>query len=398
MKVLVINAGSSSLKYQVIDMADEHLLVKGQVERIGIDGTHFKQKVTASGKVIDYVKDMADHTQAIEAVMAALIDKEAGAIESLDEISAIGHRVLHGGEVFKASALVTDESMKQLEALVPLGPLHMPPNLSGIRACQKIMPGKPNVAVFDTSFHQTMPPKAYMYPIPVDYYKRLKVRRYGFHGTSHRFISGEAPKYIGKDPKDCKFIVCHLGNGSSLSAVVGGKCVDTSMGLTPLEGIMMGTRSGDVDPAVLEFIMDNDGIDIHEMLDILNKKSGYAGLSVSSDMRDVQNAAADGDEQARIALDVWAYRLVKYIGGYIAAMNGTDAIIFTAGIGENDQIARKDICDNFAYMGVEIDDVKNVRGAVGEISTPNSKIKVLVIPTNEELPIARDTKEIVEAL
>ena len=398
MKVLVINAGSSSLKFQVIDMDNEEVLAKGLVERIGISGTHLKQTVTATGKVIDYVRDMADHTEAISAVMDALTDKEAGVVSSLDEISAIGHRVLHGGETFKQSVLVTDETMKGMEALVPLGPLHMPANLSGIRACQKVMPGKPNVAVFDTAFHQTMPPKAFMYAIPVDYYKRLKVRRYGFHGTSHRFIAGEAPKYLGKDPKDCKFIICHMGNGSSLSAVVGGKCVDTSMGLTPLEGVVMGSRSGDIDPAVLEYIMDNDGIDIHEMLNILNKKSGFAGLSCSSDMRDVHAAAEKGDEDAKIALEAWTYRLIKYIGAYTAAMNGTDAIIFTAGIGENDAVARGWVCDGLSYLGVKVDPAKNVRGTVGEISTPDSKVKVFVIPTNEELPIARDTKEIVEAL
>ena len=398
MKVLVINAGSSSLKFQVIDMDNEEVLAKGLVERIGISGTHLKQTVTSTGKVIDYVRDMADHTEAISAVMEALTDKENGAIESLDEIGACGHRVLHGGETFKASALITEESMKAIEELVPLGPLHQPPNIAGIKACQEVMPGKPNVAVFDTAFHQTMPPKAFLYAVPYEYYKTLKVRRYGFHGTSHRFIAGEVPKYLGKDPKDCKFIICHLGNGSSLSAIVGGKVVDTSMGLTPLEGIVMGTRSGDVDPAVLEYIMDNTGMDIHQMLNVLNKKSGYAGLSVSSDMRDVQNAAAAGDEQAQTAIDIWTYRLQKYIGAYMAAVGGADAIVFTAGIGENDAAACNDVIKGFEWMGVKIDPAKNKRGVAGIISTDDSTVKVLRIPTNEELPIARDTLEIVSKL
>ncbi|MBR4039891.1 MAG: acetate kinase [Clostridia bacterium] len=398
MKILVINAGSSSLKFQLIDMDDESVKAKGLVERIGIEGTHFKQTVTEGNKVIEFTRNMADHTEAIAAVLEALTDKENGAIESLDEIGACGHRVLHGGETFKASALVTEESMKAIEDLVPLGPLHQPPNIAGIKACQAVMPGKPNVAVFDTAFHQTMPPKAFLYAIPYEYYTNLKVRRYGFHGTSHRFIAGETPKYLGKDPKDCKFIICHLGNGSSLSAIVGGKVVDTSMGLTPLEGIVMGTRSGDLDPAVLEYIMDNTGMDIHQMLNTLNKKSGFAGLSVSSDMRDVKAAAAQGDEQAQNAVDIWTYRLQKYIGSYMAAVQGADAIVFTAGIGENDTEAIEKVIEGFAWMGIKIDPAKNVRGCCGVISTDDSTVKVLRIPTNEELPIARDTLEIVSNL
>ncbi|MBQ7826389.1 MAG: acetate kinase [Clostridia bacterium] len=398
MKILVINAGSSSLKFQLIDMDDESVKAKGLVERIGIEGTHFKQTVTEGNKVIEFTRNMADHTEAIAAVLEALTDKENGAIESLDEIGACGHRVLHGGETFKASALVTEESMKAIEDLVPLGPLHQPPNIAGIKACQAVMPGKPNVAVFDTAFHQTMPPKAFLYAIPYEYYKNLKVRRYGFHGTSHRFIAGETPKFLGKDPKDCKFIICHLGNGSSLSAIVGGKVVDTSMGLTPLEGIVMGTRSGDLDPAVLEYIMDNTGMDIHQMLNTLNKKSGYAGLSVSSDMRDVKAAAAAGDAQAQTAVDIWTYRLQKYIGSYMAAVQGADAIVFTAGIGENDTQAIEEVIKGFEWMGIKIDPAKNVRGCCGIISTDDSTVKVLRIPTNEELPIARDTLEIVSNL
>ena len=398
MKILVINAGSSSLKFQLIDMDDESVKAKGLVERIGIEGTHFKQTVAEGNKVIEFTRNMADHTEAIAAVLEALTDKENGAIASLDEIGACGHRVLHGGETFKASALVTEESMKAIEELVPLGPLHQPPNIAGIKACQAVMPGKPNVAVFDTAFHQTMPPKAFLYAIPYEYYKNLKVRRYGFHGTSHRFIAGETPKFLGKNPEDCKFIICHLGNGSSLSAIVGGKVVDTSMGLTPLEGIVMGTRSGDLDPAVLEYIMDNTGMDIHQMLNTLNKKSGYAGLSVSSDMRDVKAAAAAGDEQAQTAVDIWTYRLQKYIGSYMAAVQGADAIVFTAGIGENDCDAIEKVIEGFAWMGIKIDPAKNVRGCCGIISTDDSTVKVLRIPTNEELPIARDTLEIVSKL
>ena len=398
MKILVINAGSSSLKFQLIDMEDESVKAKGLVERIGIEGTHFKQTVAEGNKVIEFTRNMADHTEAIAAVLDALTDKENGAITSLDEIGACGHRVLHGGETFKESALVTEESMKAIEDLIPLGPLHQRPNIAGIKACQAVMPGKPNVAVFDTAFHQTMPPKAFLYAVPYEYYKTLKVRRYGFHGTSHRFIAGETPKYLGKDPKDCKFIICHLGNGSSLSAIVGGKVVDTSMGLTPLEGIVMGTRSGDVDPAVLEYIMDNTGMDIHQMLNCLNKKSGFAGLSCSSDMRDVKSAAAQGDEQAKAAIDVWCYRIQKYIGAYNVAVGGADAIVFTAGIGENDVDACADVIGGLGFMGVKIDPAKNKRGVAGIISTDDSTIKVLRIPTNEELPIARDTLEIVSKL
>ena len=398
MKILVINAGSSSLKYQLIDMDDESVKAKGLVERIGIEGTHFKQTVPGTDKVIEFTRNMAAHTEAIAAVLDALIDKDNGAIASLDEIGACGHRVLHGGETFSASALITDETMKEIEALIPLGPLHQRPNIAGIRACQEVMPTKPNVAVFDTSFHQTMPPKAFLYGVPREYYTDLKVRRYGFHGTSHRFIAGEVPKYLGKKPEDCKFIICHLGNGSSLSAIVDGKVVDTSMGLTPLEGVLMGSRSGDVDPAVLEYIMDNTGMDIHQMLNTLNKKSGFAGMSCSSDMRDVKTAAEKGDKQAQDALDVWCYRLQKYIGAYNVAVGGADAIVFTAGIGENDTDSCAKVIEGLAFMGVKVDPQKNKRGVAAVISTDDSTIKVLRIPTNEELLIARDTLEIVSKL
>ena len=399
MNVLVINAGSSSLKYQLLNPATGELLAKGLCERIGIDG-RFTYKPQLEGK--EAVKEaevaMPTHSEAIKTVLDALVDAKNGVIASMKEIDAVGHRVVHGGEKFAASVIITDEVMKTIEECNPLAPLHNPANIIGIKACQELMPGVPMVAVFDTAFHQTMPPKAFLYGVPYEYYKTLKVRRYGFHGTSHRFIAGETPKYLGKDPKDCKFIICHLGNGSSLSAIVGGKVVDTSMGLTPLEGIVMGTRSGDVDPAVLEYIMDNTGMDIHEMLNVLNKKSGFAGLSVSSDMRDVKAAAAAGDEQAKNAVDIWVYRLQKYIGAYMAAIQGADAIVFTAGIGENDTEACADVIKGFEWMGIKIDPAKNVRGACGIISTDDSTVKVLRIPTNEELPIARDTLEIVSKL
>ena len=409
MKILVINAGSSSLKYQLIDMENESVLAKGSVTRIGLPDSEFEQKI--NGEKYKFVKDMPDHNVAIEAVLAALTDPEHGAIKSLDEIDACGHRVLHGGETFKCSALITDDSMKEIEALIPLGPLHQRPNIAGIRACQAAMPGKPNVAVFDTAFHQTMEPKAYLYPVPYEYYTEYKVRRYGFHGTSHRFISSEAPKLLGMDPANCKLIICHLGNGSSLSAVVNGKVVDTTMGLTPLEGVEMGTRSGDVDPAVLEFVMDKTGMDIHQMLNVLNKKSGFEGVSgVSSDMRDVidvaegefkrierpadEAAAAMMMKRCQEALAVWEYRLQKYIGAYNVAVGGADAIVFTAGIGENECPAIADLVKGLAFMGVKIDPEKNVRGVDQVISTPDSTIKLVRMGTNEELMIARDTQEI----
>ena len=392
MKILVINAGSSSLKFQLIDMDDESVKAKGLVERIGIEGTHFKQTVTEGNKVIEFTRNMADHTEAISAVLAALTDKENGAIASLDEIGACGHRVLHGGETFKASALVTDESMKEIEALVPLGPLHQRPNIAGIRACQEVMPGKPNVAVFDTAFHQTMPPKAFRYGLPNHYYTDLHMRKYGFHGTSHRFIAGRATELFGENKK---IIVCHLGNGSSLSAVVNGKCVDTTMGITPLDGLLMGTRCGTLDPACVEFIANTEGKSVSEVLNMMNKKSGLVGLTGSSDMRDVTARYDAGDEDAKLAIEMWTYTVQKYIGSYIAAMNGCDAIIFTAGIGENHIRARKWVCEGLSYFGIKIDDERNnVCGEEKLISADDSKIQVWVIPTNEELAIARDTLEI----
>lgn len=397
MKILVINAGSSSLKFQLIDMDDESVKAKGLVERIGIEGTHFKQTVLGTDKVIEFTRNMKDHTEAISAVLSALTDKDNGAIASLDEIGACGHRVLHGGETFKNSVLVTEETMKGIEELVPLGPLHQPANIAGIKACQAVMPNKPNVAVFDTAFHQTMPKKAFLYGVPYEYYTSLKVRRYGFHGTSHRFVSKRAAQMLGSaDGKGLKLIICHLGNGSSLSAVKDGKCVDTSMGITPLEGMVMGTRSGDIDAAALQYIMKRDGIGIEEMTTILNKKSGLMGVSgVSSDMRDLTAAMEAGNERAILAVKMMTYRLKKYIGAYAAAMGGVDAIVFTGGIGENVGHIRKAAVEGLEYMGVKLDDEKNATTRNdGFIEAADSKVKIMVVKTNEELAIARDTLEL----
>ena len=397
MKILVINCGSSSLKYQLIDMVDESVIAKGLCERIGIEGSMLTHSPAGKDKVV-ITKDMPNHQVAIELVMEALQDANHGVIKSTDEISAIGHRVLHGGMKFYKSTVVTEEVKEVIRECFDLGPLHNPANLMGIEACEAAMPGKPNVAVFDTAFGMTMPAKAYKYAIPEEYYEKYSIRRYGFHGTSHNYVSGEAIKFGNLDPENAKVIVCHLGNGASISASVGGKCVDTSMGLTPLEGLIMGTRSGDLDPAVLQFIMNKEGLDINQMLNILNKKSGVLGMSgVSSDFRDVGKAASEGNELAEVALDAYFYRVVKYIGAYTAAMNGVDAIAFTAGVGENDKAGRKRICESLSYLGVEIDDEANdVRGERRIISTPNSKVKVMLLPTNEELAIARDTLALVK--
>jgi len=392
MKILVINAGSSSLKYQLIDMIDESVIAKGLCERIGIEGSLLTHKYGKDGK-FELAVAMPDHTAAMAVVLDALQDKEHGVIASIDEIGAVGHRVLHGGMEFTASCVIDDKCIAAIKKCIPLGPLHNPANLMGIQACQAVMPKTPMVAVFDTAFHQTMPAKAYTYAIPSEYYDKYQIRRYGFHGTSHRFVSGRAAELLGKGKK---VIVCHLGNGSSLSAVVDGKCVDTSMGLTPLEGVLMGTRSGDLDAAVVECIANNEGMTVTEVLTMLNKKSGFLGVSgVSSDMRDVWAAAKEGNEKAKLALDIWAYRISKYIGAYAAAMGGVDAIIFTAGIGENDYVARAMVCEPLKFMGVEIDPAKNEgKRDEGIISADTSKVTVMVIPTNEELAIARDTLEL----
>lgn len=397
MKILVINCGSSSLKYQLINMENESVIAKGLCERIGIEGSKLTHK--PEGKE-EYVVEspMPDHSVAIQLVMDALVDPVHGVIASTDEISAIGHRVLHAGTIYSDSIVVNEDVKRVIRECFDLGPLHNPANLMGIEACEKVMPGKPNVAVFDTAFGMAMPEKAYMYAIPHEYFEKYSIRRYGFHGTSHMFVSGEAIKFGGLDPENAKVIVCHLGNGSSVSASIGGKCVDTSMGLTPLEGLIMGTRSGDVDPAVLQFIMNKEGYDINEMLNILNKKSGVLGMSggVSSDFRDIAQAAKEGNHLAEVALDAFRYRVAKYIGAYAATMNGVDAIAFTAGVGENDIATRKAICEYLGYLGVEIDDeANNCRGKNQVISTADSKVKVMLIPTNEELAIARETLALV---
>ena len=395
MKILVINAGSSSLKYQLIDMQDESVIAKGLVERIGIEGSKLTHKY--NGKAFELTVPMKDHSEAMKHVLDALMDAEHGVIKSIDEIGAVGHRVLHGGDKFTASCIIDQPCLDAIEECIPLGPLHNPANLMGIRACQTVMPGTPMVAVFDTAFHQTMSKTAYMYGIPYEFYEKYHIRRYGFHGTSHRFVSARALELLGLQGKESKIVVCHLGNGSSLSAVVNGKCVDTSMGLTPLEGVLMGSRSGDLDPAVVECIANNEHLTPTETLNLLNKKSGLLGLSgVSSDMRDVYNAADEGNERAQMTLDIWAYRVKKYIGAYAAAMGGLDAVIFTAGIGENDKRSRASVCEGLEFMGIKLDPEKNnTRGVEAEISADDSKVKVWVIPTNEELAIARDTLELV---
>ena len=396
MKILVLNCGSSSLKYQLINTDDESVMAKGLCERIGIEGSRLTHKANDKQLVIE--EPMPKHTEAITLVMKALVDLEYGVISDTKEIAAVGHRVLHGGTVYSDSCLVTEDVKRVIRECFDLGPLHNPANLMGIEACEEAMPGTPNVAVWDTAFGMKMDEKAYLYAIPYEYYEKYSVRRYGFHGTSHMFVSGEALKFGGLDPEKGKVIVCHLGNGASISASIGGKCVDTSMGLTPLEGLIMGTRSGDIDAAVVQFICNKEGIDVNEMLNILNKKSGVLGMSgVSSDFRDIGAAAKEGNHRAQVALDAFRYRVAKYIGAYTASMNGVDAIAFTAGVGENDPASRKAICEYLGYLGVEIDDEANdCRGKNQVISTADSKVKVMVIPTNEELAIARETFRLVQ--
>ncbi len=394
MIVLILNAGSSSLKYQVIEMENETLLGKGLVERIGIEGSKLTQTVGDKKTVIE--APMKNHTEGIKYMLEALTDPAKGAIKDMNEIYAVGHRVLHGGEKFTASVLINDDVIEAIKENIPLGPLHNPANLMGINACMEIMPGKPMVAVFDTAFHQTMPPKAFMYGVPMDYYKRLKVRRYGFHGTSHRYVSKRALEFLNIPTEGSKVITCHLGNGSSLAAVVNGKCVDTSMGITPLEGVIMGTRSGSLDPAVVQFIANNDNLTVDQVLDILNKKSGLAGLSgVSSDMRDIHIEAEKGNKGAEIARDMLVLGIKKYIGAYAAEMGGVDVIVFTAGIGENDEIIREMVIENMEFLGAKLCKERNHTRKESIISTDDSKVKVVVIPTDEEIVIARDTVDIV---
>ena len=396
MKVLVINCGSSSLKYQLIDAQTEKALAVGLCERIGIDGRLVYQKAGNDKEITE--ASMPTHKEAIQMVLEALTNEKTGAIKSLAEVNAIGHRIVHGGEKFASSAIITDEMIKAVEECNDLAPLHNPANLIGIRVCSELMPNVPQVGVFDTAFHQTMPAKAYLYGLPIEYYKNYKVRRYGFHGTSHSFVSKRAVEFLGLDKDNSKVIVCHLGNGSSISAVQNGKCVDTTMGLTPLEGVVMGTRSGSIDPAIVEYIAKKENLDLAGVMNVLNKKSGLQGMSgVSSDMRDLRAAAAEGNEDAKNAIEVLCYGIAKYVGGYVAAMNGVDAIVFTAGIGENVGMIREKVCSYLGFLGVTIDAKANE--AMGEevvISGADSKVKVAVIPTNEELAICRDTVALVK--
>ena len=396
MKVLVINCGSSSLKYQLINMEDESVLAIGLVERIGIEGSVLKHEVPGNDKVVIEVP-MPDHKAALEQVMAALVDANHGAIKSMDEINAVGHRVVHGGEKFASSVIIDDKVMAAIEEMCELAPLHNPPNLIGINACRELLPSVPMVAVFDTAFHQTMPEEAYIYAIPYEYYEKFGVRRYGFHGTSHKYVSERCASLMGKDIKDLRIITCHLGNGASVAAIDHGKVVDTSMGFTPLEGLMMGTRSGDMDPAITTFLMQKLDLDCLQINDILNKKSGVLGISgVSSDFRDIEKAAGEGNHRAQLALDCYYQRVKKYIGSYMTLMGGVDAIVFTAGLGENSIESRKIICSGMEDLGIKIDDERNnVRGKETLISAAGAKVSVFCIPTNEELVIARDTKELV---
>lgn len=397
MKILVINAGSSSLKYQLIDMETETVLAKGQCERIGIEGSQLKH--TPQGKETVIIKQpMQNHADAIDMVLAALTNAEYGVISSMDEIAAVGHRVVHGGEMFNKSCIIDDAVKKAIEECVPLAPLHNPPNLIGINACEKAMPGKPQIAVFDTAFHQTMPREAYMYALPYRYYEEDKIRRYGFHGTSHKYVSIRASKMLQKPLEELKLITCHLGNGSSITAIDGGRSVATSMGFTPLAGLVMGTRSGSIDPAIIKFIADKEHMDLDGIDRVLNKESGVLGISgISSDFRDLEAAADDGNDRAKLALEMFVYSVRKYIGMYLVQMGGVDAIIFTAGIGENTPAMRTEVLKDMDFLGVWVDEEKNAqaRGKEAIVSTADSKVKVLVVPTNEELMIARDTAELI---
>ena len=396
MNVLVINCGSSSLKYQLINSDSEEVLAKGLCERIGIDGRLVYQKAGCDKETTE--APMPTHKEAIQMVLDALVNEKTGAIASLAEVNAVGHRIVHGGEKFASSAVITDEMMAAVAECNDLAPLHNPANLIGINACKELMPDVPMVGVFDTAFHQTMPAKAYLYGLPYEYYEKYKVRRYGFHGTSHSFVSKHAAEFLGLDINHSKIIVCHLGNGASISAVKDGKCVDTSMGLTPLEGLVMGTRSGDIDPAIMEFLAKKENLDIAGVMNVLNKKSGVYGLSkeLSSDFRDLEEGMNSGNEYAANALEVFCYRVAKYVGSYVAALNGVDAIAFTAGIGENAGIVREKVCEHFGYLGIKLDaEANSKRGEDMVISTQDSNVKVAVIPTNEELAICRETVALV---
>jgi len=398
MKILVINAGSSSLKYQLIDMENQTVMAKGLCDKIGIDGSNLEHKNKIADTETVFTKPMKDHSDAISMVLDALVSKECGVIESMSEISAVGHRVVHGGENFADSCIITNEVMETIKACIPLAPLHNPANIIGIEACEKLMPNVPQVAVFDTAFHQTMPEKAYMYAIPYELYKNYKIRKYGFHGTSHKFVSKEAAKLMGKPIEDLKLVTCHLGGGSSVTAVKNGKCIDTSMGFTPLDGVIMGTRSGSIDPAVVTYLINNCGMSAKEVDTMLNKKSGVLGVSeLTSDFRDLTSAAETGNKQADLAVNMFFYSVRKLIGTYAAAMGGIDAVIFTGGIGENDAKYRLAITEGLDFMGIKVDAEKNnVRGKLRDVSAEGAKVKTLVVPTNEELMIAIDTQRLVE--
>ena len=397
MNVLVINCGSSSLKYQLIDMKNEQVLAKGLAERIGIDGSQVKHEATGKEKKV-YTEPLATHKDAINTVLKALVDPEVGAVKSLDEIDAIGHRVVHGGEKFASSVVITEAVIKAIDECTALAPLHNPPNIIGINACKELLPKVPMVGVFDTAFHQTMPEESFIYPLPYELYKELGIRRYGFHGTSHKYVAQKVGEIMGKDIKDLRIITCHLGNGASLAAIKNGKVLDTSMGLTPLEGLVMGTRCGDIDPAIVTFLMEKKDLSFKEVNDIMNKKSGVLGISgVSSDFRDLEQAAAEGNKRAQLALDKFYLVVRKYIGSYAAEMGGVDVVVFTAGLGENSISAREEICKGLEFLGITIDAEKNnVRGKDAEISKDGASVKVFVIPTNEELMIARDTMNLVK--
>ncbi len=397
MKVLVINCGSSSLKYQVLDMTNESLQAKGLVERIGMEGSVITHEKIGNDDKFVLRTPMEDHKAAIALVLDAITDDVHGVVKSMDEIGAVGHRVVHAGEKYAESVLIDDDVIEVLEDCIDLAPLHNPPNLLGIAACKELMPDTPMVAVFDTAFHQTMPPESYIYALPYEYYQKYGIRRYGFHGTSHSYVSKRAAQILGKDIKDLKIIVCHLGNGASISAVKDGKCIDTSMGLTPLEGLIMGTRTGDIDPSVVEFVMKKENSTVADVTNLLNKKSGVYGLSnnLSSDFRDLEDAYLKGDEGAKRAVDAFTYRVAKYIGSYTAAMGGVDVICFTAGVGENSGFTRGLICERLSFLGATVDaEANKVRGEEKTISAADSKVLLMVVPTNEELAIARDTYEL----
>jgi len=398
MKVLVVNAGSSSIKYQVFDMTNESVLAKGLVDRVGIPGTTLEHKPAGKDEVV-IKKDLPDHTEGMKLVLEVLVNPEYGCIKSMDEIGAVGHRVVHGGEEFAKSVVVDDYVKKVIKDCFDIAPLHNPPNLMGIEACQALMPNVPHVAVFDTAFHQTMEPANYLYALPYEVYEKYKVRRYGFHGTSHFYVSHRAADMLGKPYEECKIITLHLGNGASMAAIKDGKVVDTTMGFTPLEGLVMGTRSGDIDPAIVFFLMEKLGLNASEANSYFNKKSGMLGLSgVSNDLRDILEAANSGNERAQIALEVYYNRVKGYIGNYIAKLNGCDCLVFTAGVGENGWDVREKICDNLDYLGIKMDTEKNkVRGKEVDVATEDSKVRIFVIPTNEELVIARDTYNLAKA-